>query len=110
MDRLVVVVSLKKGTTSRVRELLKEGPPSELEGTVFDRHDVHLTDREAVFVFEGQGTSSTLQLPGEDPGLWRAAEAGAECIAGRPRVPRTAFSWQRVDGSEVSCSIPPRRL
>mgnify|MGYP006174122439 CR=1 FL=1 len=60
----------------------------------------NLTDREAIFVFEGAGPSGTLTLPGEDPRIWRAAEAWAECLAEKPRVARIAFSWQRVQGPE----------
>jgi hypothetical protein len=100
MVRLVVIVPLKEGKQARVRELLDSGPPFDLEGTAFDRHAVHLTDREAVFVFETQGPSSTLELPGEETELWRAAEAWSECIAEQPRVARTAFAWQRVEGQE----------
>ena len=96
MGRLVVVAPLREGARERALELLSEGPPFELEGTRFDRHDVHLTDREAIFVFEGPG-ASTLELPGEDPALWRAAEAWQECLAGSPRVAKTAFSWERAD-------------
>jgi hypothetical protein len=100
MGRLVIIAPLKDGKEARVRELLRGGPPFALEETAFDRHAVHLTDREAVFVFEGQGPSSTLELPGEETELWRAAEAWSECIAEQPRVARTAFSWQRVEGPE----------
>jgi hypothetical protein len=100
MSRLVVIVPLKEGKKERARELLDEGPPFDLEGTAFDRHAVHLTDREAVFMFEGQGPSSTLELPAENVMLWRAAEAWSECIAETPRVARTAFSWERVEGPE----------
>jgi hypothetical protein len=100
MGRLVVVVPLKEDKHSRARELLAGGPPFDLDGTVFDRHAVHLTGREAVFVFEGPGPSATLELPGEETELWQAAEAWIECIAEQPRVARTEFSWQRVEGPE----------
>ena len=89
MGRLVVIASLREGKSARARELLKEGPPFDLEATLFDRHEVHLTDREIVFVFEGAGPSHALTLPGEDPRMWRAAEAWAECLAASPRVART---------------------
>ena len=100
MGRLVVIASLREGKSARARELLEQGPPFDLETTVFDRHAVHLTEQEVVFVFEGPGASHTLSLNGEDPRIWRAAEAWGECLAGPPRVARTAFSWQRVEGPE----------
>jgi hypothetical protein len=95
MSRLVVVVPLKAGSRERVKELVREGPPFELEQTQFDRHHVFVTDREVVFLFESDGASQTLHLPGEDPALWRAAEAWREVMAGRPRIASTVFSWVR---------------
>ena len=96
MSYLVVVAPLKAEMVERARELLAEGPPFELEDSVFERHAVHLTDREAVFTFEGEGPSATLALSAMDPRIWRAAAAWQECFADRPRVARTTFSWQRV--------------
>jgi hypothetical protein len=100
MSRLVLIASLKEGRSSRARELLEQGPPFDLEATRFDRPAVHLTDREVVFVFEAPGASHMLSLQSEDPRVWRAAEAWQECLDGGPRVARTAFFWQRVEGPE----------
>lgn len=100
MSRLVVVAPLKEGKSGRARQLLEKGPPFDLEATRFDRHAVHVTDREVVFVFEGPGSSRTLTLLGEDPGIWRAAEAWQECLAGSPRVAQTAYFWQRVEAAD----------
>ena len=100
MGRLVVIVPLKERATERVRELLTAGPPFELADTAFDYHAVHLTPREAVFIFEGRGESATLDLPAENAELWRAAETWSEVIAEKPRVARTAFTWRRADDSE----------
>ena len=102
MTRLVVVVPLKEGAGARARELLDEGPPFDLEGTGLDRHDVFLTEGEAVFVFEAPGETATLELPADNPGLWKAAAAWRECLAGRPRKAEIAFSWERRDGEQAS--------
>ena len=108
MSYLVVVAPLKAGMASRARELLAGGPPFDLEGTAFDRHSVHLTDRELVFVFESEGPSRTLALAAEDPKIWRAAEAWQECFAERPRVAGTEFSWERGNSSpEISFAPTP---
>lgn len=61
----------------------------------FDRHSVFLTEHEVVFVFEAPGEAATLSFPGEDPALWKAAAAWAECMAARPRKAETAYSWER---------------
>lgn len=108
MSNLVVVVPLKEGAHERARALLAEGPPFDLERTGFDRHEVFLTDREVVFVFEAPGSSATLKLPGEDPSLWRVAAAWQPLMAGRPRKAETAYSWARPDLPEgVSYASTP---
>lgn len=96
MSRLVVVVPLKEGARARASELLDAGPPFELDESVFDRHEVFLTEHEVVFVFEAAGEVATLELPADDPELWRVAAAWRECLAGRPRKAEVAFSWERT--------------
>jgi hypothetical protein len=96
MSRLVVVFPLTEGARGRARELLAAGPPFELGDTAFDRHEVFLTEREVVFVFEARGESATLQVPADDPELWKAAAAWRECLAGRPRKAEVAFTWERA--------------
>ena len=98
MSRLIFVVPLKEGAGARARELLDAGPPFDLEGTAFDRHDVFLTEREVVFVFEAPGEAATLELPADDPELWKAAAAWRECLSARPRKAEVAFSWERSGG------------
>jgi hypothetical protein len=108
MSRLVVIASLKEGKSDRARELLERGPPFDLDTSRFNRHGVHVTDREVVFVFEGPDSSRALTLPAEDAGIWQAAEAWQECLEGRPRVARTAFFWERVEGpAGVSFAATP---
>ena len=85
MSRLVVVAPLSPGGAERARELLDAGPPFDLEGSPFEAHDVFVTPNEVVFVFAA---------------VWRAAKAWAECLEGRPRVAREAFSWRRGKTSE----------
>ena len=95
MNRLVVVAPLKPGAEARAREILDEGPPFDLEGSKFDVHEVFVTPQEVVFVFEG---SETLSFDAGDPVIARAAQAWAECLDGRPRIARPAFSWSRASG------------
>jgi hypothetical protein len=105
---LVVVAPLKPGAAERARELLAEGPPFDLDQSVFHRHTVHLSDREAVFVFHAAGSSATLELSAEDPELLRAASAWNEVLAERPRIARAAFEWERAEtGSDVSYAATP---
>ncbi len=108
MSRFVAVLPLKPGARDRAEALLREGPPFDLEQTQFDRHQVFLTDQEVVFVFEGEGPSHTLDLPAEDPALWKAAEGWRACLSDRPRVAVTAYSWARSEDEEgVSFTSTP---
>ena len=97
MGRLVIVVPLRNGTKERARELLEEGPPFELEETQLERHEVFLTDHEAIFVFEAPGDEPPLQLRAGNPLLRTAAAAWKEYMAGRPRKAESAFHWTRGD-------------
>ena len=98
---MVVILPLKAGVRDRVRGLLAQGPPFELETTEFDRHEVYLTEREVVFVFDSPGSSATLKLPGEDPSLWKVAAAWQQLMAERPRKAETAYSWARPENGEA---------
>jgi hypothetical protein len=95
MSWLVVVLPLKEGSRERALALLSDGPPFALEDTQYARHQVFLTHREAVFVFEAPGENAALKLPGEDPALWKVADAWGELQADTPRVAQEAFSWAR---------------
>ena len=100
MSRLVVVAPLRPGGDARARELLDEGPPFDLADSPFDWHEVFVTPQEVVFVFEGTASAGeTLSLAAEDPGIWRAAKDWADCLDGRPRIARSAFSWKRDSAS-----------
>jgi hypothetical protein len=94
VSRLVVVVPLKEGAAEKARELLAKGPPFDLETTDFDCHEVYVSEREAVFLFETPGPSATLKLPGEDPSLWKVAAAWQPLLANKPRKALTAYSWR----------------
>jgi hypothetical protein len=97
VTRLVVVVPLREDAYDEARRLLERGPPIDLETTRFDRHEVYLTRREVVFVFETPHPGATLELPGEDRELWRVAHEWRNVMAGRPRTARTVYAWSRPD-------------
>ena len=100
MRRLVVVAPLRPVADARARELLDEGPPFDLADSPFDWHEVFVTPQEVVFVFGGTASAGeTLSLAAEDPGIWRAAKDWADCLDGRPRIARSAFSWKRDSAS-----------
>jgi hypothetical protein len=85
MGRLVAVLPLKPGARDRAEALLRERPPFDLELTRFDRHQVFLTNREVVFVFEGEGQVRRSTCPPRTP---RSGK--------RPRAGRLASASDRV--------------
>ena len=101
MSRVVVVVPLKEGVHEKARSLLAQGPPFELQATEFDRHEVYLTQREVVFMFDSAGTTETLRLLAEDPSLLRVAAAWQELMAERPRKAEIAYAWSRPENGEA---------
>jgi hypothetical protein len=96
VNRLVVVAPLKEGAYEAARRIIEGGrPPIDLEATAYDRHYLFLTRNEVVFFFEGPGPQRPLELGGEDPAVWQAAEAWQEHLGASPRVAQTGFAWTR---------------
>lgn len=97
MSRLLVVAPLKDGVRERARELVAGGPPFEPEGTSLTSHQVYLTEREVVFVFEGAEPRAAVEELAGDPSVWRAAASWRDILAGRPRLAEQAYDWSRAE-------------
>ena len=96
--RMSLVVPIKQEAHEDVRALPGSGPPFDPEQTTgLDRHGVFLTSQEAVFVFESQLGLEALEPLLAEPGLWKAASAWRDHLAGPPRLAEDVFSWSRVD-------------
>jgi hypothetical protein len=94
--RLVVVVPIKGGSLEPVRGLLAHGPPFDPDRIGLTRHQVFLSAREAVFVFEASGDVSELERMLAEPGLWSAASAWREHLAGPPLLATAVYAWERA--------------
>jgi hypothetical protein len=105
--RLVVVLPLKTGAREEVRALLDGGPPFDPESVEgLERHEVFLTNKEVVFLFEsGLGTEALAELLSK-PEIWQAAAAWHRCIDGPPRIAEDVFSWSRRDGDGEVFYLP----
>jgi hypothetical protein len=108
VHRLVVVVPLRPGARERARLLLEEGPPFDPETTPLERHHVFLTEREAVFLFEGPKARAFVDRLVGDPSVWKAAVAWRRCLGGSPRIAEEAYAWVRMRDPE-GASTEPRR-
>ena len=93
--RLAVVVPIRKGARDRTSELIRKGAPFDPEASPLESHRVFLTDREAVFLFEGPDVKGFLEQLARTPKAWLAAGAWKDCIAGKPRVAEEEYSWTR---------------
>ena len=96
MHSVAIIARLKTGAEQQATELLAQGPPFDPDEIGLQRHVAYVCGDEVVFVFEGSSPEGEmLTLSAEDPTIARAAEAWAECLNGRPRLARSAFSWKR---------------
>lgn len=91
--RIVVVVPLRRGAAERARELVRAGPPFDLEALAVERHHVFVTEREVVFLFEGADARAAVRRLARRPGVLKAAAGWAALLAGSPLVADETYSW-----------------
>jgi hypothetical protein len=89
----VVVVPLAEGRAELVREFLAEGPPYDAGAVGLERHEVFLTESEAVFLFESEDGLRVLERILAEPELWDVASAWEHSAAGQPRVGDEVYRW-----------------
>jgi hypothetical protein len=91
----VVTARLKPGAAAEVHELVRGGPPFDLEESGLERHMAFVGDDELVFVFEGErAEEKTGRLLEASAALAGAGRLG-ELIQGEPSLCREVFSWER---------------
>jgi hypothetical protein len=93
--RTAFVLPLAEGTHDQAQALLDGGPPFDPEETALDRHEVFLTEDEAIFVFESKLGADALEPLLADPALWLSAAAWRDLLAGPPRIAEDVYSWER---------------
>jgi hypothetical protein len=107
LSRVIVVLPLKEGAHEGAAAVLEQGPPFDPEQVGLERHQVYLTEREAIFVFEADVADAVDRLV-NDLSLWGAAAAWIDLVAGPPRIAQEAFSWVRAHTTEyVSSASTP---
>jgi hypothetical protein len=107
LSRVVVVLPLKEGAQDRAAAVLEQGPPFDPKQAGLERHQVFITDREAIFVFEADAADAVDRLV-KDMTLWGAAAAWKDLVAGPPRLAEEAFSWVRPHADEyISSAASP---
>lgn len=91
-----VVVPIRRGRREQVRQLIQAGAPLDPERSTLEWHRIYLTDREAIFLFEGPDVRRFLEELVRTPQAWRVASAWAEVIGGKPRVGEEEYAWRRL--------------
>ena len=91
-----VVVPLRPGALARVLELAALGPPFDPAETALTRHELLVTEREAIFRFEAATEDGLAQLLSRFD-LASAARVWSDLAAGPPRLATTAYSWERSE-------------
>jgi hypothetical protein len=105
--RIAVVLPLQEDARDAVRALLAAGPPFDPDKFGLDRHQVFLTQSEAVFIFESKLGADALEPLLQEPELWQSAAAWHEHLAGPPRIAEDVFSWTRPDLLIDRSLLPP---
>lgn len=107
LSRVVVILPLKEGAHDRAAAVIERGPPFDPKEAGLERHQVFITDREAIFVFEADAADAVNRLA-KDMTLWGAAEAWKDLVAGPPRIAEETFSWVQAHPTEyVSSASTP---
>jgi hypothetical protein len=92
--RAVVVLPLREGAAGRARALAAAGPPFDPDESALTRHELFVTESEAVFVFEALSAAALESLLGRLD-VWAAAAAWRDLVAGSPRLATIAYAWER---------------
>lgn len=95
VTHVAVVVPIRKGKRDRAQALIQGGAPFDPEESTLECHRIYLTDREAIFLFEGPDVKHFLGGLARTPEAWQAATAWKDVIAGTPRVAEEKYAWTR---------------
>ncbi len=94
--RSTVVVPLKPGALDAVRELVSRGPPFDPADTALTRHELLLTEHEAIFVFETPPMRAWRHCwPSSTSGRLRSP--GATSSPARPAWLQSPTRWERPE-------------
>jgi hypothetical protein len=96
-SKVAIVVPFKPQYKQAVEDLVAQGPPFDPERVALERHDVLVTDREVLFIFEGSAGEDMVRRLTAQPQIWRAALTWRKYLNGQPRIARQAFTWSHAE-------------
>ena len=92
VESAAIVVPLRPDSRTEVEALLRNGPPFDPSRLGLVRHEVFVSEDEAIFVFHGLPSVFAQQLA-EDDSFWNAATEWRPLVRGRARFADSAYSW-----------------
>jgi len=96
-DKVLRVVDVRDDDADQPPVLVDEGPPLEIEALGLERHQVFVSEHEAVFVFEGKNAAAAVNALMHSPDVLKAAVRWRRILAGRPRLAEERFAWRKAD-------------
>jgi hypothetical protein len=97
-ERVIVVANVKEGMRGRLRALIAQGPPFDVETSGLSRHEVLLAEDSVVFVFQGRQITESIERLLQNPELWKQAPRWGACLAGPPQLAEVAYAWTEGEG------------
>jgi hypothetical protein len=104
--RVAIVLPLRDGAAAAARELLEAGPPFDPESIRIERHEVFLTEHEAIFVFASPLGIEAFDPLLSDPRFWRGAAAWRKHLAGPPGLAESVYSWEHAPADDDLWFLP----
>jgi hypothetical protein len=96
LTRLVVRVPIDPAQAERVRELVRRGPPYDLNQIPeVEHHEVYVRDRDVMFLFEGADPGLAVERVMRDARVWSALERWDDYVTGPPSVVDPDYTWSR---------------
>jgi hypothetical protein len=93
-----IVLPLRRRMLAQAAELVERGPPFDLAALGLERHDALLSEREAIFLFEGPRVVEAMQRLVRDRAVWQAASGWARVSPGPPRLAEQRYGWHGRSG------------
>jgi hypothetical protein len=93
LAQVAVVLPLRPGALATARELVSAGPPFDPGDVHLDRHEIFLTEQEAIFVFSGADACDSVRRVMRESAVWPLADRWSVCLAGPPRLAEAGYSW-----------------
>jgi hypothetical protein len=93
-NQIAIVAQIRPGMKAALERTLQAGPPFDLAGEGFERHEVFVGDTDVVFVFTGPAATSHLHRMASTPALFRHIIKMTGILTA-PRLLQQTFRWDR---------------